>query len=121
MAAELPRAEEELGRSGYLSWRLEEAGPHTQKIPIADEPPDETQFSQQEIGIIDQVLEELRELGGKGAREWSHKNSAGWNLVDDEEPIPYETAFVSMEKPPDALFEHAKRLARERNWRQVRP
>src|SRR6059036_264940 len=35
MAAELPGAEQELGRSGYLTWRTEPAGPYEQKIPVA--------------------------------------------------------------------------------------
>lgn len=121
MAAQLPLAEEELGRSGYLSWRHEEGGPHRQKVPVAKESPDESQFSVDEMRIIEKTLEELADLGGKGAREWSHKNSSGWNLVDDEEAIPYETAFVSMERPSDAVFQRAKQLARERNWAEVRP
>lgn len=121
MAAELPVTEEELGRRGYLSWRLEEAGPHTQKVPVAEESPDESLFSPQELAIIEGTLNELTDLGGKGAREWSHRNSAGWNLVDDEAPIPYETAFVSMERPAESLFRRAKQLAREREWAKIRP
>ena len=37
-----------------------------------------------------------------------------------EKAIP-DDAFVSKERPPDSLFRHAKQLARERKWSDVRP
>src|SRR6266571_5370947 len=49
MAAELPRAEDELSARGYLTWELRPAGPYTQKAPIANELPDESQFSSEEL------------------------------------------------------------------------
>jgi hypothetical protein len=122
MAAELPGAEQELGQSGYLSWRIEPAGQYQQKIPMATEQPDASQFNEDELAIIDHALSELLPHGGKGAREWSHEESAGWNLVtEDGEPIPYETAFISMKRPDDSLFRRAKQLARDRKWSEVRP
>lgn len=122
MAAELPGAEQELGRRGYLEWTRAEAGPHTQKIPVAREPADEGQFDEFELRIITEAITELLPHGGKGASEWSHEQSAGWNLVDEEgDPIPYETAFISTQTPSREMFERAERLARERNWAEVRP
>jgi hypothetical protein len=117
MAAELPRAELELGRRGYLSWRREPAGPHTQKIPVANEGADEQQFSQDELAIISEALSQLLPLGGKGAREWSHEESVGWNVAEEEgEPIPYHTAFISPDPIPDEDKERAKEYVRERGW-----
>src|SRR5436190_18592845 len=49
MAAELPQAEERLGERGYLSWRTKEAGPYSQKIPVAHGGADEAQFSEEEL------------------------------------------------------------------------
>lgn len=121
MASELPVAEQELGRSGYLSWRFAQAGPHEQKIPVAKEPPDETLFTAEELQVINDALTELLPHGGKAASEWSHEESAGWNLVDSGKPIPYETAFISMKQPSTSLFRHAERLARKRNWADVHP
>jgi hypothetical protein len=121
MAAELPGAEKELGRRGYLTWKGEKAGGHPQKVPVALEPADRSMFSGEELGIIEAVLLELLPYGGKAASDWSHEESAGWNLVGDDQPIPYETAFVSTERPDDSLFRRAKRLARERDWDKVRP
>jgi hypothetical protein len=118
MAAELPRTEENLGRRGLLIWRRE----GEQKIPTATEAADESLFSGEELEIVARTLSELQEHGGKGASDWSHENSAGWNLATDEgEPIPYETALISMKRPTRAMFEHAERLSRQRNWAAVRP
>jgi len=121
MAAELPAAERELERRGYLEWRIEQAGPYEQKIPVAREGADERQFTSEQLQLVDEALAELADVGGKGAREWSHQHSAGWNLVGDEDPIPYETVFVSMDRPSEALFRRAEQLARERNWADVEP
>jgi hypothetical protein len=121
MASELPAAETRLGGKGYLAWKHEAAGPHIQKIPEARVQPEPALFSPDELEVIDSALHELREHGGKGAREWSHRESAGWNLVDDGKAIPYETAYVSTKRPDQSLFQRAKRLAQERNWAKVRP
>ncbi len=121
MASELPRAEEELGRAGYLSWRSEEAGPYTQKLPVALEGADKTQFTDEELGFVADALRELKDVGGRGAREWSHKNSAGWNLVDDEAAIPYETSFISTDSIPAEDIERARALGIERGWAKIRP
>jgi hypothetical protein len=99
MAAELPWAEERLGERGYLSYRTEPAGPHKQKIPIAHEEPDETQFNAAELSIVERSLEELSPLGGKGASEWSHEESAGWRLKGDDEVITYESGLIDVENP----------------------
>lgn len=121
MAGELPLLEEELGRAGYLDWRTDKAGPHPRKIPIALEKADETQFTDDELQIVADALRDLKDLGGRGAREWSHKHSAGWNLVEDEAPIPYSTTFISTDPIPEGDIERARQLALERNWADIRP
>jgi uncharacterized phage-associated protein len=120
MAAELPRAEEELGRAGYLGWESDEDETHPRKIPIALEKADRSQFDGDDLVYVADALAELRELGGAGARDWSHQNSAGWNLVDDEAAIPYATTFISTEEIPDEDVERARKLALERNWADIR-
>jgi hypothetical protein len=97
MAAELPWAEERLGERGYLSWRHEEAGPYTQKIPVAKEEPDDRQFSAEEHQIIADALTELRPHGGKGASDWSHEESAGWRVREEDEVIPYASGLIDTE------------------------
>lgn len=110
MASELPLAEHELGARGLLNWKGVPAGPHTQKIPVATEPADPTQFSDEELEVISQALRELLPLGGKGAKEWSHETSAGWQAAEPNQEIPYETARISTERPPEKIFRYFRKL-----------
>lgn len=117
MAAELPIAEEELGRSGYLEWRLEPAGPYEQKVPVAKEPADTARFSEAELKIIDAALAELALHGGKGAREWSHEQSAGWNVAREYgDDIDYGSTFISTAPIPEADLARARQFVREEGW-----
>ena len=95
MAAELPGAERELGRAGYLGWEFRDAGPHTQKVPVALEQADESQFLPDELRIVETAL------GGKGASLWSHEESAGWRVKDDGEEITYESGLIDVTTPLD--------------------
>ena len=78
-------------------------------------------FTTEELALIDSILDELRQLDATSVSNLSHEQSAGWNLVEERDLIPYETALVSMRHPSAAMFAHAERLAKERNWSEVRP
>ncbi len=113
MAAELPVAEEELGRSGYLDWRIKEAGPYEQKVPVAKEDADAGQFSKAELSIIDAALAELAGMGGRGASKWSHETSVGWRVMASGEAIPYETALISADPLNDSALAALRTLDTE--------
>jgi Protein of unknown function (DUF4065) len=117
MAAELPFAEERLGERGYLSYRTEQAGPYPQKMPVAHEGADETQFSDDELAIAKVAVEELRDYGGKAASDWSHEESAGWRLTNDDETIPYDTAIIASEPAPDKTLERLRQRVISGNWK----
>jgi hypothetical protein len=121
MAAQLPLAEKELGERGYLGWRSEGEPPYTQKIPVALETADESRFTADELRIIEAALAQLADVGGGGARDWSHEESVGWNEVEDEEAIPYHSAVFSTEPIPDSDVERARELALSRGWAERRP
>ena len=56
---------------------------------------------------------------GKTAREvsdYSHREP-GWELADDRETIPYETAWLSSEPPDRETEELAERVRLERQRR----
>jgi len=122
VARDLPIVLDDLAASGYIVWQRLAAGPYTRKVPTAIEQPDMTQFTADELAIVEGVIRELTPHGAKRVSEWSHEQSAGWNLVErDGEAIPYETALISMRKPSPEYFEHAKSLARERGWAAIHP
>jgi hypothetical protein len=117
MAAQLPLAEEELGRRGLLRWRTEQAGPYEQKIPMADEGiADESLFTQPELDVIASALAQLAPHGGKGAREWSHEESAGWRLTKPDKEIPYETSVIASEPAPEQTLARLREHVLSGNW-----
>jgi antitoxin SocA-like protein len=101
MASELPRAEHELGQAGHLRWEFRQAGPYTQKVPIAMVQPDTEKFSAGQLAIVGTALGELSGFGGKGASVWSHEESAGWRLKGDGEEITYESGLIDTLHPLD--------------------
>lgn len=116
VARELPLVLDELGRSGYLRWEFSHAGPYTRKVPSPAEHPDLSLFASDELEIIKRVLGELAGHGGKSVSEWSHGQSAGWNVADEGAHIPYETAFISTEPIPSEDLERAREFVRANGW-----
>jgi hypothetical protein len=118
VASHLPIALEELGRAGYLAWRFADAGEYVQKIPSALEPPDMSQFSADQLTVIEQTLQELLPYTGKGVSEWSHEESAGWRVAEINNEIPYETSIIASAKakPPDEAVEQLRQRVLSGTW-----
>ncbi|TML66356.1 MAG: DUF4065 domain-containing protein, partial [Actinobacteria bacterium] len=83
VARELPRALDQLGQAGYLTWQHVPAGPYTRDVPEAREGADRTLFPEGERQIIETTLNELAPYGGKAVSRWSHEESAGWRVNDN--------------------------------------
>ena len=62
-----------------------------------------------EVAIVDQVIEELRVLNASEVSALSHLE-AGWQLAEDREVIPYESAYISDRGPT------SRELALWRQW-----
>lgn len=61
---------------------------------VSDEEPDLGVFSQAELSIIDEVIDDLWHLDARGVSDRSHRE-AGWLAAKEREDIPYHTAWVS--------------------------
>lgn len=85
--------ERELQQSGELVVRRNLVGSKVQKKPIALRGANLDRFSGAEIALVEQLLEELREYGGRQVSDLSHETPA-WKVAAYKEDIPYETAFV---------------------------
>jgi hypothetical protein len=121
VARDLPIVLDELAASARLRWDHIAAGPHTRDVPRvtdSDEAaPDRSAFSERELGVMEQALEDLTGLGGKAASEWSHEESAGWNAAGENGvAIDYSSAIISTKPIPEADLERASRYVRERGW-----
>ena len=66
---------------------------------------------------MERALHELATYGGKSVSEWSHEQSAGWNLAgEDGNTIEYRTAFISTDPLPKGFLKHASEYVRKQGW-----
>lgn len=125
VARHLPVALDELAEAGRLRWQSIPRGRHMRKVPKVTTDPnaiaDMGRFSAAERDLIGGTLRELATYGGKGASEWSHEESAGWNVVSDYgDAIDYSSSVVSTAPIPSEDLETARRFVRERGWVSAR-
>lgn len=83
-----------------------------QKVPIALRNPNLKLFSAEEIAIVTEVLEALWRKNAKGISTLSHR-FAGWELANDGEPIPYESALVQIATPRKRDIKKALEMGEE--------
>lgn len=123
VARDLPIVLDELAAAGRLRWQSIPRGPHERKVPAMTEDPDAVAdmslFPADERRLIADTLRELAVHGGKSASEWSHEESAGWNVAREfGDAIDYSTTFVSTAPIPPEDLEKARQFVQERGWAQ---
>lgn len=87
---------------------------HVQRRLIALREANLNLFKPQEIALLDQVIEELREKTAASVSRQSHGKA--WQLAGYGERIPYNAAFLSDEPITDEDIALTQRLASERGW-----
>lgn len=112
---------EELYKDALAKPETRIRGEHEQRVTVAVQAPDMSVFSEEEKALIGDVVARLHSLDATGISDLVHEESAGWNLVNEFEPIPYRTAILSTQKIPREDIERAKQLAQERGWASIRP
>jgi hypothetical protein len=95
----------EIKRETYLGFR------QNRLIPLRNA--DVTLFAPEEIEIVDQVLNELHGRSASEASALSH-DEVGWQMVEDGETIPYETAYLRRAEVTAKVRQHGKQLAQKR-------
>jgi hypothetical protein len=72
--------------------------------------PNLTQFTKEELAIVDDVIDEMRQYTNTQASDLSHEKAAGWVAHDQGETIPYETALISMEPVDEQVVAYFETL-----------
>lgn len=93
-------------RGGYVRSRL----------TMARREPDVSLFSQEELDLVDEVLDVLADHSAESASEFSHRFFAGWQIVNYNEDIPYETVFISTRPAPPRAIERGLELVAQHGW-----
>lgn len=106
---------EELLRDQWARIERRPRGDYEQRVTVSTGA-DITLFSEEELRVIEDVIAKLRPFDASGSSEYSHEQSAGWNLVDERETIPYRTVFISTEPIPDEDVERARNFAVAEGW-----
>ncbi len=83
---------------------------HIQKRTVNLRLPDLTIFTGEEISLVDEVIEALRDAKAEIVSELSHR-MVGWMSVEIGESIPYETIFLSNQELSSEEIERGKELA----------
>ena len=121
VAQHLPIVLDELAADGRLRWQSIPRGPHTRKVPTMTDDPnalaDTGVFAANERQVIEDSRRELAAHGGMSASEWSHEESAGWNMVREYgHVIDYGTALISTKPIPPEDLTRASQFVRDRGW-----
>lgn len=77
-------------------------------IPLRE--PELDLFSGEEIAIVDEIIDILKDENAKSASDLSHQ-FLGWKAAKDKETIPYQTAYLSNEKLTDEEIEYGLKVA----------
>ncbi len=83
-----------------------------QKRPIAIRQPALSEFSGEEIAMVNYVLSQLEGKSATEVSDLSHRFE-GWQVAEDGEEIPYFTALLSHGEPTPDDWELARELAAE--------
>ncbi len=105
-----------LQHEGAVNVERRERMIYTQKVTVAQRPPDLGVFTPEELEIVDEVLELYRRFDATTISEISHQVSAGWNLTELGEEIPYETALISMQPPPRDAIDMGREVGQQLGW-----
>jgi len=71
--------------------------------------PDMSEFSEDELAIIETIIRRFGYESASYLSQLSHREP-GWQLADYKEAIPYETALIGTERPPESVFEEFREL-----------
>jgi uncharacterized phage-associated protein len=83
----------EMEQQGEVFLREASRYGYRQIRPIARRRADLREFTGEEIALVDAVIDTLWELDASQVSRLSHKD-LGWQLAEEGETIPYETAFI---------------------------
>jgi hypothetical protein len=65
--------------------------------------------------IVDKWIARIEQETASEISDFSHEHP-GYQMVEDNEPIPYDSAFLAEHQPTDEEIDTATRVARRRGW-----
>lgn len=84
---------ERMREAGACRWEEHSHYGRMQKRLVAERNPDLTQFSKEQLRLVDHLIEEFWGVSAGKVSEYSHRLPS-WSAFGMQEEIPYETIFV---------------------------
>lgn len=97
-------------RAGDLQLVETPLGPYTQLRPQAKRQADVTAFDEEELALVDSIMAEYFGTRAADISRDSH-TFLGWQLVEENETIPYEYALLAQFEPAESEREYALGLS----------
>lgn len=92
------------------------SGKFTKKKLLALRSPDLRYFAPEEIAMVDKIISALRAYNAGQVSDLSHLMAIGWEIAGDREDIPYQSVFLSSDKPTTRDLERGVDLAKEHGF-----
>ena len=78
-------------------------------VLAAQRDPDMSDFSEEDLAVIEGAIRLYGHESAAYLSELSHREP-GWVLADWKEEIPYATALIGTERPPESVFDQFREL-----------
>jgi hypothetical protein len=112
---ELLLAQRDLEAEGAISIDVEDYYGKKLRRITAHRDPDLSEFSEDEIGVIERALRVLGLESASYLSKLSHME-LGWRLAEMREPIPYKTVFLGAGGVSEADLRRGEELASTHGW-----
>jgi hypothetical protein len=112
---ELVLADRDLVAQGAISVEDEDYFGKTLKRVTARRDPDMSEFSEDELAVVEMAIQHFGHETATRLSELSHLE-VGWRLADWKEPIPYRTVFLGRGGVSEADLRRGEELASLHGW-----
>ena len=105
---------DDLAREGAITVEKHGVGNRVQHRIIPLRKPYLDDFTRDELALVDEIIEQMWGQTADEVSDASH--DIRWRTLNDRDPIPYESAFLSDEPITDEDINLTNRLADEHGW-----
>lgn len=116
LARALLPVRDELVEEGAVTVEMRPAGTRQRRVTTSRRGADMSRFTEEEIELIDDIIEQLRGYTAVAVSAISHQNSPGWQLAELGEDIPYETALIARDRASSDVRRRGQQLAAKYSW-----
>jgi hypothetical protein len=112
---EMPTMLAEMSEAKLIEVVSVKVGEHVEQRIVAKIEPSLNLFSPSDLDFVDRAIKFYWDFSAAMTSHESH--GVAWKTRDELDPLPYEAAYLSDEKLPNATLQRIKALATEYGWK----